>query len=156
MTGMSEFLAQVVLIITATTLFYVAINDLREFKIRNEVVITIACLYGLYAFFSGEWVDAYRNVALALFMFVFLLFFYARSWLGGGDVKILTVGFLWVGDRYAMPFSILLLIFACIHVGAARLGWVRVRYSGGTTLLAFAPSVAGAVIGVFVLKWSGY
>jgi prepilin peptidase CpaA len=157
MTDMNVFLTNSVLVITATTLFYVAINDLREFKIRNEVVIILACLYGLYAFFSGEWVDAYRNVALALFMFVFLLIFYARGWLGGGDVKILTVGFLWVGDRYAMPFSIFLLIFACIHVGAARLGWVRVRYAaGGTTLLAFAPAVAGALIGVFVMKWLGY
>jgi prepilin peptidase CpaA len=156
MTGAHQFLANLVLIITATTLFYVAVNDLREFKIRNEIVITLACLYGIYAFLPGEWVDAWRNVALAVFMFVFLLIFYARGWLGGGDVKILTVGFLWVGDRYAMPFSIFLLIFACIHVLAARLGWVRVRYAGGTTLLAFAPAVAGALIGVFALKWSGY
>ena len=156
MTGTQQFLSHIVLLITATTLFYVAIKDLQEFKIRNEIVIALACLYGIYAFLSGEWTTAYWNVGLALIMFVFLLFFYARGWLGGGDVKILTVGFLWAGERYAMVFAILLLVFACIHVGAARIGWVASRHLRGRTVLAFAPSVAGALIGVFVLKWSGY
>ena len=37
-------------------------------------------------------------------MFFVMMFFYAQNWLGGGDVKILTVAFLWVGIRYALPF----------------------------------------------------
>ena len=156
MNDMREFLSHVVLVVTATTLFYVAIKDIQEFKIRNEIVITIACLYGIYAVLSGEWVRAYMNVGLAIFMFVFLLIFYARGWLGGGDVKIMTVGFLWVGDRQALAFSILLLIFACIHVGIARLGLVAARYKDGHTVLAFGPAVAGALIGIFVLRWIGY
>jgi prepilin peptidase CpaA len=156
MTELREFLAHAVMIVTATTLFYVAINDLREYKIRNEVVITIACLYGIYAFLSGEWVRAYWNVGIALIMFVVLLIFYSRSWLGGGDVKILTVGFLWAGDRYALPFAMLLLTFAFIHVSAAKIGLVAARMVRGRMVLAYAPSVAGALIGVFALKWSGY
>jgi prepilin peptidase CpaA len=156
MTNLQEFLSHAVLVATATTLFYVAINDLREYKIRNEIVITIACLYGVYAFLSGEWVRAYWNVGLALFMFGVLLIFYARGWLGGGDVKILTVGFLWAGDRYALVFAVLLLIFACIHVAAAKIGLVGARLVRGRMVLAYAPSVAGALIGVFALKWSGY
>jgi prepilin peptidase CpaA len=155
MTNLQTFLANAVLVATATILFYVAVNDLREYKIRNEIVIAIACLYAVYAFVSGEWVRAYWNVGIGLLMFAFLLIFYARGWLGGGDVKILSVGFLWAGDRYALPFSLLLLVFACIHVAAAKFGLVAVRMVRGRMVLAFAPSVAAALIGVFVLKWSG-
>ena len=150
-----EFLSQVVIIITATILFYVAINDLREYKIRNELVITIGCLFGIYTFLSGEWVDAGWNVGLALLMFVILLVFYAQNWLGGGDVKILTVGFLWVGQRYAFPFALLLVFFSFLHVQAIWFGLLGAREVGGRTRLAYAPSVAGALIGVFVLRWSG-
>jgi Flp pilus assembly protein protease CpaA len=155
MIELRDFLSHVVIVITATILFYVAFNDLREYKIRNELVITIACLFGIYAFLSGEWVYAHWNIALALLMFVVLLIFYARNWMGGGDVKILTVGFLWVGQRYALPFAVLLLIFAFIHVYAAKFGLVSARYIDGKLRLAFAPSVAGALIGVFALRWSG-
>ena len=156
MSDLREFLSNVILIITATVLFYVAYNDLREFKIRNELVITLACLFGIYSFLSGEWIYMHWNIALALLMFVVLLIFYTLNWLGGGDVKILTVGFLWAGIRYALPFSVLLLVFACIHVYAAKFGLVSARYDGKHTRLAFAPSVAGALIGMFVLKWSGF
>lgn len=156
MTNLQAFLANAVLVVTATVLFYVAVNDLREYKIRNEIVIAIACFYGVYAFVSGEWVRAYWNIGIGLLMFAVLLIFYARGWLGGGDVKILSVGFLWAGDRYALPFSLLLLLFACIHVAAAKFGLVAVRMVRGRMVLAFAPSVAAALIGVFVLKWSGF
>ena len=156
MTDLREFLSNVVLLITATTLFYVAITDLRQFKIRNELIITLACLFGIYAFLSGQWVYAHWNLALAFFMFAVLLFFYGRNWLGGGDVKILTVGFLWVGNRYALPFTILLLIFAVIHVIAAKLKLVSVRHDGRHSRIPFAPSVAAALIGVFILGWSGF
>jgi Flp pilus assembly protein protease CpaA len=155
MIELREFLSNIVLVITATILFYIAINDLREYKIRNELVITLACLYGIYAFLSGEWVTAHWNVGLALLMFVVLLFSYARNWMGGGDVKILTVGFLWAGQHYAMPFSLLLLGFAFIHVYAAKFGLVAAKIIDGKLRLAFAPSVAAALIGVFALRWSG-
>jgi prepilin peptidase CpaA len=156
MTSLQMFLANAVMVVTATVLFYVAINDLREYKIRNEIVIVIVCLYGAYAFVSGEWVRAYWNVGIGLLMFAFLLIFYARGWLGGGDVKILSAGFLWAGDRYALPFSLLLLLFSCLHVMAVKSGLMAARIVRGRTVLAFAPSVAAALIGVFVLKWSGF
>ena len=117
---MQEFLANVVLVITATTLFYAAMTDLREFKIRNELIVVLACLYGIYAFVTGQWVTAYWNVALALFMFVVLMYFYAQKMVGGGDVKILAVAFLWTGIRYALPFTLLLLVFGYGHVFMAK------------------------------------
>ena len=156
MTDLRVFLSQVVLLITATTLFYVAMTDLREFKIRNSLVIALACLYGIYAFSSGQWVTAHWNVAFAFVMFIVMLFFYLRNWLGGGDVKILTVAFLWVGIRYAMPFTLMLMVFAVIHIVLAKkLKWAAVRHTEGRARIPFAPSIAASIIGVFVLRWSG-
>lgn len=156
MGDVKQFLPNIVLIITATVLFYAARTDLREFKIRNNLVLVLACLYGVYAVVSGQWVTAYWNVGLALLMFVVLMVFYAQNWLGGGDVKILTVGFLWVGVRYALPFTLLLLIFAVGHVVMAhKFAWVNVRRVEGRTSIPFAPAVAAALIGVFALKLSG-
>ena len=156
MTDLREFLTQIVLLITATTLFYMAMTDLREFKIRNPLVVVLACLFGIYAFLSGTWVTAYWNVGFALVMFIVMLFFYSRNWLGGGDVKILTVAFLWVGIRYALPFTLLLMIFAVIHVVLAeKLKWAAVRHTEGRARIPFAPSIAAALIGVFALRWGG-
>lgn len=154
MDDVREFLVNVVLVVTATTLFYAAMTDLREFKIRNNLVVVLACLYGIYAALSGQWVHAHWNIGFAAVMFVVLMVFYSRNWLGGGDVKILTVGFLWVGLYYALPFTLLLLVFAVGHVLLAhRFEWVSVRHVGGHASIPFAPAVAAALIGVFVLKF---
>jgi prepilin peptidase CpaA len=151
-----DFSVNIVLIITATTLFYAAMTDLREFKIRNALIIVLIILYAAYAALSGEWVHAYWNVAFAAVMFAVMMFFYAQNWLGGGDVKILAVGFLWVGLRYALPFSLILLVFAVGHVVMAqRFAWVNIRRIDGHAQIPFAPAVAAALIGVFVLRWNG-
>ncbi len=85
------------LVITAAVLFYVALTDFKQFKIRNELILVLAGLFVVHALLSGRWVSAHWNLAFAAVMFGVMLYFYAQNWMGGGDVKILTVGFLWVG-----------------------------------------------------------
>lgn len=152
---MREFLANAVLVVTATVLFYAAMTDLREFKIRNNLVLALACLYALYVVLAGEpWTQVLWHIGFALVMFVVLLAFYAQNWLGGGDVKILTVCFLWVGITYALPFTILLLIFAVGYVlMAQKFAWVSVLHTKRGRKVPYAPLVAAALIGVFVLKF---
>jgi prepilin peptidase CpaA len=154
---LQEFLANVVLVVTATVLFYAAMTDLREFKIRNELIVILACLYGIYAFLTGQWVTAHWNIGLALFMFVVMMYFYAQNMLGGGDVKILTIAFLWTGVSYALPFSLILLVFGVGHVLLSKnFSWVSVRHTEGRARIPFAPAVAAGLIGVFILRWSGF
>ena len=45
-----------ILVLTALTLFWVALTDLREFKVRNELVVILACLYVVTPL-SGAWVS---------------------------------------------------------------------------------------------------
>src|SRR5437773_10858551 len=90
-------LAHIVLVITAAVLFYVALTDFKQFKIRNELILVLAGLFVVHALLSGRWVSAYWNLTFAALIFGVMVYFYAHNLMGGGDVKILTVGFLWVG-----------------------------------------------------------
>jgi prepilin peptidase CpaA len=144
-------LSHVVLVITAGVLFYVAVTDLKEYTIRNEFILVLAGLFFLHAALSGRWMEMHWNLGLALFMFALMLIAYAQNLLGGGDLKILAVAFLWVGVHCALPFAILLFMLSSLHTIAAKCGWVGAQRVDGRTRIAFAPSVAGALIGTFML-----
>jgi alkylation response protein AidB-like acyl-CoA dehydrogenase len=61
-----------ILVVTAVTLFWVALTDLREFRIPNELVLALVGLYLLYALVSGQWVMMRWNIGFALLMRGFL------------------------------------------------------------------------------------
>jgi prepilin peptidase CpaA len=147
------YLANSVLAIAAVILLYAALTDLKRFQIRNELIAVLAALFVLHAFLSGRWPGMAWNIGLALLMFAVLIYFYSQSLLGGGDVKLLTVAFLWAGLDCALPFAILLSLFALIHVVAGKRGWVDLQQVGEDkrSRIAFAPSVAAALIGIFML-----
>jgi prepilin peptidase CpaA len=147
----SASLSHVVLVITAAVLFYVALTDFKQFKIRNELILVLAGLFVVHALLSGRWASGHWNLAFAAVMFGVMLYFYAQNWMGGGDVKILTVGFLWVGLGCALPFAVLLAVFAAVHVAAVKLGWVEVQKVGDRKRIPLAPSVAAALILCFIL-----
>src|SRR5260370_2639475 len=94
--------AHIVLIVTAATLFYMARTDLKEFKIRNELVLCIAGLYVLFAVLSGRWVGIHWNIGFAIFMLIIMLFYYSRGLLGGVDLKILPFPSLYSAIKCAL------------------------------------------------------
>jgi prepilin peptidase CpaA len=142
-----------ILVIVAAVLIYAALTDLKHYKIRNDVILILVLLFFAHAFVSDRWAGIAWNIGFAAFILVVLIYFYSRNLVGGGDVKLLSVALLWVGVDCALPFAVLLLMFASIHTLAARLGWA------GTQRLAdddrqripFAPSIAAALIGTFML-----
>jgi prepilin peptidase CpaA len=140
-----------VLVLVTVILLYAAIRDLRHYSISNLLVLALAGLFLLHALVSGRWVTLHENVLFALLMFAFLLLCYARGWMGGGDVKLLTVAFLWVGIHCALAFALLLLLFASVHALAAKLKWVEGRMVDGRLKIAFAPAVSAALIGSFAV-----
>lgn len=144
----------VVLIVTAALLAYVALNDLRYYKIRNDLIFVLAVLFFFHALVSGRWENVHWNIAFATVMFIVMLLLYSRNLMGGGDVKLLTIAFLWVGIGCAFPFAILLLLFSGIHVIATQLGWANTQRIGNDDerkRIPFGPSIAAALIGVFML-----
>jgi prepilin peptidase CpaA len=143
--------AYIVLVVTAGLLFYVAATDLHAYRISNEMVLVLAALFFVHAALSGRWVDLHWNLGFALFTLILMLFCYAQGLMGGGDLKLLTVAFLWSGLHCALPFLIFLVIFASLHTLAGKLGWVKVHRVEGRIKVAFAPSIAFGLIGIFVM-----
>jgi prepilin peptidase CpaA len=142
-----------ILLITAGMLFYAALTDLKQFHIPNELVVVLGGLFFVYALQSGQWAAIPWHVGFALAISLAMLFFYASGWVGGGDVKILAVALLWAGVDCALAFAVLLLIFTSAHAGAAKLGWAAAQQDadGRQQRIPFAPSVAAALIGTFML-----
>jgi prepilin peptidase CpaA len=143
-------LSQTILILTAAVLFYVAFTDLKHYKIRNEFILVLAGLFLLYVFLSGSWTTLAWNFGFAALLFFLMLFFYSMRLMGGGDLKLLTVAFLWVGPFCAVPFAVFLLFFAGVHSLAAKFKFVESRVDGEHKAIAFAPSIAAALISVFI------
>ncbi len=145
-------LEPVVLVVTAAVLLYAAFTDLRHFQIRNELILVLIGLWLMDTAITARWSTVYWNIGFAAFILIFMVYFHARNWMGGGDVKLAAVAFLWTGIDCALVFALLLLGFAVIHAAVAKLGWVNVqRTDSGAIRIAFAPSIAAALIGVFVL-----
>jgi prepilin peptidase CpaA len=145
----SAYLSISILIITSATLLWVAATDFKQFKIRNELILVLVGLYILYAVISGSWTEAHWHIALAAFMLVVMLHFYGQNRMGGGDVKLLAVAFLWTGPQCALLFAILLLFFIGAHTLAAKFGWTRIQESEIGLRIPLAPSVVGALILTF-------
>jgi prepilin peptidase CpaA len=146
------YLANIILVVAAAVLFHAAVTDLKNYKIRNETILLLVSLFVLHAIASGRWVDAGWNIGLAAIVLAFLVYFYSRGWMGGGDVKLLSVALLWAGVDCALVFAILLFMFASLHALAARFGWIASVVAGDERRrIAFAPSVAAALIVVFII-----
>src|SRR5262245_6645861 len=149
--ALSPSLSHVVLVITGAVLFYVALTDFKQFKIRNELIFVLTGLFVVHALLSGRWVSAHWNLAFAALMFGVMLYFYAQNLMGGGDVKILTVGFLGVGLLCAFPSAFLPAVSSAVHVVAAKFGWAEVQQVCDKKRIPLAPSVAAALILCFIL-----
>jgi prepilin peptidase CpaA len=140
-----------VLAATAALLAYMAFHDLREFKIRNELVLVLAGIFFLHAALSGRWVVLHWNLAFAAGMGVLLLIGYAFRLLGGGDVKLLTVAFLWTGFRCAVPFLLVVTAVSMLMIVAAHFGWIAAKRVNKRLRVPFAPAIAIGLIAIFLM-----
>ena len=153
MTVSQSALSYLIVVAAGALALQAAWIDLREYKIRNGLVLGLASLFVAYAFVAGQWSDLRWDLIFATVMFLALLVFYSLGWLGGGDVKFLAVAFLWVGLSGAVIFSILLAFFSSVHALAAKLGWVESELTDGARRrIPFAPSIAAAMICVLALR----
>jgi prepilin peptidase CpaA len=153
----NPFLSYAVLALTAAILFYAAFTDLKSFRIPNELVILLALLFFVHAGLVGEWARIPWNIGMAVFVLGCLMVFYSWGHVGGGDVKLLAVAFLWTGIEYAFAFSLLLLVFATLHLGTVKLGLIKAERRDGErgTRIPFAPSISAALIGVLIMSNGG-
>jgi prepilin peptidase CpaA len=151
MSSASAICAYLIVAIAAATLIYAGVADLRSFTIRNSLVLFLFLLYLVHAAITWRWAHVSADLILAAAVFAIGLGFYALGMLGGGDVKLLTVAFLWVGMRGALLLAALLAVFSLLLAIAGLAGWIKTLNAGGRRRIAFAPAIAGALAGAFLL-----
>ncbi len=75
-----------------------AVEDFRRLVIPNLLPILLVVLWPVYFVFVGPSLyGALASVGCALAVFIGGAILFARGYLGGGDVKLLTAATLWAG-----------------------------------------------------------
>jgi prepilin peptidase CpaA len=113
-------------------LVWAAVNDSRHFIIPNKLCAAIVGLYPAHVMASPVPVPWDISLVLAVVVFVVFAVFFSMSFMGGGDVKLVTATALWAGPQYLL----LLLLTTAFIGGVFALGML-------IHLRLFAPSPAG-------------
>lgn len=94
-----------ILAICAGILIWAALSDALRLRIPNNVPLALLALFPIYFFVShGDPIEGLKSVGLALAIFMVGFFFFARGWMGGGDVKLMSVTALWAGPALLPDF----------------------------------------------------
>ncbi len=129
-----------------TLLLVIAVvTDLRARRIANWLCGLVALLALPWWWASGVplWPTLGVQCALATGTFVVFAFAFARGWMGGGDVKLLTALALWMPP----PLFIKLLVLMSLFGGALTLGYVirhRLREAKGQPQIPYGVAIAAA------------
>jgi prepilin peptidase CpaA len=92
--SMAATVAQVLL---ALCLILAAAEDAWRYRISNSLSASIVALFVVVAALRGFRIDWLDHLAGAGLVFAVGVPMFARGWLGGGDVKLLTAVALWCG-----------------------------------------------------------
>ena len=149
-------------------LIVAAIADVNAFEVPNTasiVILVAAAAYGVAAT-RFNW---FSHVASVLLMFAFGLLAFARGWLGGGDVKLMTAVAAWTGLNGLAPFflatslagGLLLATLVLIRRGWRSAGWPvpdRLRVLDQAAPVPYAVAVAAGSIwwACSTAFWSGH
>lgn len=107
-------LSDVILVIFAALLIFAAIQDVREYRIPNEVIIALIAIYPVFYLTSSAEISLLWSVSISAVFFLIGLGLFSAGLMGGGDVKLIAVTGLWVGADMLIPF-----LFVMSMVGAA-------------------------------------
>jgi prepilin peptidase CpaA len=138
---MSAFLISFAL---GTALIFVILDDLKNFRIRNEAVIFMAVLFLADAITRGQYHDTLAHLSFGGIMFLLIIAIYALGMMGGGDAKLLAVAFLWLGVGAATIFSALLLILTLVYWLGAYARVFPKQIVAGRMKIPYGPAIASA------------
>ena len=86
-----------VVLVFASVMAVAAFEDFRRFVIPNLLPIVLCVLWPVYFAFAPSFYGAVSSIGCALAVFLVGAVLFARGWLGGGDVKLLSAAVLWAG-----------------------------------------------------------
>jgi prepilin peptidase CpaA len=91
-------LSLVIRLVVLGALLWLAITDVRTRRLPTSIVLTIGALFFADALIAGMPLDdVISHLLLAVVVFLACAVLFAARMLGGGDAKLASVIFLWVG-----------------------------------------------------------
>ncbi|GJH26688.1 MULTISPECIES: prepilin peptidase [Caballeronia] len=91
-------LSLVIRLVVLGALLWLAITDVRTRRLPTSIVLTIGALFFVDALIAGMPLDdVISHLLLAVVVFLACAVLFAVRMLGGGDAKLASVIFLWVG-----------------------------------------------------------
>jgi prepilin peptidase CpaA len=131
-------------------LVWIAVHDIRHYRISNVSVALLAAFFLLHVAVNGRGDLLPSHFLLAGFLLAVMILPFQFGWMGGGDVKVLAVAFLWTGLHCALFFALVLFAATTIHAVLAWCGALTSRESGARRKIPFGPAAALA-LGVTML-----
>lgn len=142
-------------------MIHAGIGDLRTMRIPNWLVLLLLAGYLVaIPLVPLSPPNVGWSVAAAAIVFALGLFGFSFGWMGGGDVKLMTVATLWLGAGNAAPFifytsifgailTIMILLFRSASLPAAwqRQDWIsRLHRRDGGVPYGVAIAAAGVLV----------
>jgi prepilin peptidase CpaA len=157
----SIFVGAIAIVVPAIALAWGAVNDVRAYEIPNFVCLAVLLSYPVFALVTPT---APRLGALATGACILAagLVLFARGWMGGGDIKLLSAVAVWSGPALLPSFAVVTGVSGAVLAGLMLTPLRRLMppapatavaaVSGGSALTQPMPfGVAIAVGGAWVL-----
>jgi prepilin peptidase CpaA len=135
----SALATPVATVIFVFIMVYAGLSDLLTMRIRNGLVLALLGAYATLVPLVGF--SAYEiagSISIAAGILLVGLVFFARGWMGGGDVKLLAVAALWFGLDQTPAF----LVYTALFGGALTLAILQLRLVGLPAILGNTPWIA--------------
>lgn len=106
--------------------------DATRYIIPNWLVGSLLLLYPVAVYLAPQPVDWQMALACMLGVFAIGYIVFARGWMGGGDVKLITVCSLWVGLDKLIDFIFLFAVFGgllslALYIGRKLVPWLKLK-----------------------------
>ena len=125
-------------------LAFAIVDDLRNYRIRNSVVVMLFCLCVVDLSLRADLRQIVSHAVFAAIALGLLILAFQHNWLGGGDTKFLAIAFLQTGPELVLAYAIILLLLTMIYWGGAKLGVFPSQRFGPRLKVPFGPSIGGA------------
>lgn len=129
-------------ILLSVILIALSAEDFFYFKIRNEYILSIILLIFVKYLFYGLPYDYYIHLIYSFLIFFLIVFVYAMGFVGGGDAKLLPLGFVWLDTESWMSFYVSLTIVTLIYILSICCKALPLNYKKGVGKIPYGPCIA--------------
>jgi prepilin peptidase CpaA len=124
----------------AALMLAAAVTDPLSFRIPNWLTAALAVLFVVAALVARPELDWFGHLAAGLLVFALGAVCFHLGWLGGGDVKLMAAGSLWLGLGHLLPYLTVVSILGGVLTLTLML--VRVLLASATAALGHQPGKA--------------